>query len=231
MDKKLQTIRQAFEGLDTVALCDASPFVRALTPGLRASDVAIKMVGRAFTVTCCNDYLSVIKALEEATEGDVLVVDGGRQSMAIFGELLAADAKRRGLAGAVIDGAVHHVEGIRLVGFPVYYRWTNPRAGRAAVVEPRTDVVSVCGVSVRRGDWMVGDADGVVIVPGDHAEEIIGVAREIKKVDAKVFESVKKGASLTEIMKFESFRREHDQEIRSRIESSQSESKDEDDKH
>lgn len=217
MEKSDIKIRQRFDGLDTPALCDASPLVRAMAPGLVAACPSLKMVGRAYTVQCTNDYLSVINALSEASEGDVLVVDGGRQSQAVFGELLAAEAKRRGLAGAVIDGAIHHVSGIREVCFPVYYRWTNPRAGRAAVVEPRPSVVSVSGVTVVKGDWIFGDADGVVVIPPTQIEEILAVAEEIKKVDAKVFENVQNGAALNQIMKFETFRRDHDREIREKI--------------
>lgn len=217
MEKALQRIRQRLDQLDTASLCDASPLVRALAPGLTPACPDLVMAGRAFPVQCTNDYLSVIKALSEAGEGDVLVVDGGRQNQAIFGELLAAEAKRRGLSGAVIDGAVHHVSGIRAVRFPVYYRWTNPRAGRGAVIEPRTDIVSVSGATVARGDWLLGDADGVIVVPAAQAEEILSVAEEIKRVDAKVFESVRQGASLTEIMKFEEFRRDHEQDIRSKL--------------
>lgn len=213
----MENLRKQLERLDTAALCDASPLVRALAPGLTPACPDLLMIGRAFTVQCINDYLSVIKALSEASEGDVLVVDGGRQSQAIFGELLAAEARRRGLAGAVIDGAVHHLKGIREIRFPVYYRWIHPRAGRAAVIEPPTEVISVAGATVGRGDWIFGDADGVVVIPAPQAPEIVSVAEEIKRVDEKVFQSVKKGASLTDIMKFEEFRRSHDQEIRGRI--------------
>lgn len=220
MDRTSSKIRGRLERLDSVSLCDASPLVRAMAPGLTPACPEILMAGQAYTVQCINDYLAVIKALSEAAEGDVLIVDGGRQSQAIFGEFLAAEAKRRGLAGAVIDGAIHHVDGIREIKFPVYYRWTNPRAGRAAVIEPPTNLVSVAGVTVERGDWVFGDADGIVVIPPSQVEEIIAVAEEIKKVDDKVFQSVRKGAALTEIMEFEEFRRAHDKEIRMQIDSS-----------
>jgi len=217
MDSKLKKIYKRYGKLDSAALCDASPFVTALSPGLKPASSDLVMFGRAFTIKCSNDYLTVIKGLSEAGEGDVLVVDGARQSLAIFGELLAAEAQRQGLAGAVIDGAIHHVKGIRALNFPVYYRWVNPRAGRADVIEPQTNLISVCGASVANGDWIFGDADGIVIIPSSQMEDVLEVAEEIKKVDEKVFDNVKNGASLTEIMKFEEFRRQHEREIRSRI--------------
>lgn len=217
MDRQIHKIRSRFEHLDTASLCDASPLVHAFAPGLRALHPHLHLVGRARPISCSNDYLTVLKGLSEAQEGDVLVVDGHRQSQAIFGELLAAEAKRKGLAGAVIDGSVRDVNGMRHLEFPVYYRWSYPRAGRAEIIEPHHEVVSVCGVTVFHGDWIMGDADGIVAVADDQIEMVLAVAEEIQKVESKVFESVKAGASLTEIMKFEEFRREHERDIRSKL--------------
>jgi len=217
MDKTQEKVRSRFEKLDTASICDASPLVRAFAPGLVPVCPQKKMVGRVRPVSCTNDYLTVIKALSSAAAGEVLVVDGHRQNQSVFGEMLAAEASRLGMAGAVIDGAVRDVEGMRRIGLPVYYRWTNPRAGRAEVVEPPADYVSVCGVTAFAGDWIVGDGDGIVIVPSEQAEAVLMVAEEIQRVDEKIFESVKRGASLAEIMKFETFRRDHEREIRQKL--------------
>lgn len=218
MDHAFQKMKERFEKLDCASLCDASPFVHAFAPGLKPLHPNKRMMGRARTICCTNDYLTVIKALTEALAGEVLVVDGRRQNHAIFGELLAAEAHRLGLSGAVIDGAVRDTNGMRELDFPVYYRWTNPRAGRAEVIEPPGEVVSVCGVTVFTGDWIMGDADGIVVIPAMQVEEVLSVAEEIQKVEEKVLRSIRKGASLTQIMKFEEFRREHERDIRSKIE-------------
>lgn len=217
MEHDLKKIRDRFERLDCASICDASPLVRAFAPGLKPLHPEKRMVGRARTICCTNDYLTVIKTLTEAKEGEVLVVDGRRQNQAIFGELLAAEAHRRHLAGAVIDGAVRDVTGMRQIGIPIYYRWTNPRAGRAEIIEPPEDFVSVCGVTVFQGDWVMGDSDGIVVVSSDQIDTVLSVAEEIQKVEEKVFKSIKGGASLTQIMKFEEFRREHEKDIRSRL--------------
>lgn len=218
MDQRISNIRQKFSKLDCASLCDSSPLVLAISPGLIALHPTIPLVGRAFPVMCSNDYLTVIKALSEAKEGDVLVVDGRNQTQAVFGELLAAEASRKGLAGAIIDGAVRDLAGMRSLEFPVYYRFVNPQAGRADVIEPPANVVSICGVTVAKGDWVLGDADGVVVIPDSQIDEILAVAEEIDNVENKVFDSIRKGESLTKIMKFEEFRREHDREIRNRLE-------------
>jgi regulator of RNase E activity RraA len=218
MDQRVSNIRNRFAKMDCASLCDASPLVLAMSPGLQALHPDIPLVGRAFPVMCSNDYLTVIKALSEAKEGDVLVVDGRNQTHAVFGELLTAEAKRKGLAGAIIDGAVRDLAGMRSLHFPIYYRYVNPQAGRADIIEPPAAVVSICGISVTKGDWVLGDADGIVVIPDAQIDEIISVAEEIEGVENKVFESVTKGESLTKIMKFEEFRREHEREIRNKLE-------------
>jgi len=218
MDQRHNNIKERFCRLDCASLCDASPLVLSVSPGLIPLHPNLPMVGRAFPVMCSNDYLTVIKALSEAKEGDVLVVDGRNQTHAVFGELLAAEAKRKGLTGAVIDGAVRDLSGMLSLDFPVYYRFVSPQAGRADIIEPPTSVVSIGGVTVAKGDWVLGDADGVVVIPDAQIDEIMAVAEEIEGVENKVFESIKQGESLTKIMKFEEFRREHEREIRNKLE-------------
>lgn len=219
MEKETKDILGRLEKLDCASLCDASPLVRSLIPGILVPlHPHLKMIGRVYPINCSNDYLTVIKEMSEARAGDVLVIDGRGQTQAIFGELLAAEAKRKGLAGAVVDGAVRDINGMKELDFPVYYRCSNPRAGRAEVVELPTEVVSVCGATAVAGDWIMGDADGVVIIPGSQAETIVLVAEEIQKVETKVFKSIKGGESLIEIIKLEEFRRAHEREIRSNLE-------------
>jgi len=211
-------LRKRLLKLNCAALCDASPLVRVITDLIPIHSDAERMVGIAHPISCFNDYLSIIKGIADAQKGDVLVVDGEGQEQAVFGELLAAEAFRRGISGIIVDGAIRDIAGILQIGMPVYYRSSNPRAGRAEVIEVPTDIVSINGVIVTLGDWIVGDADGVIAIPSDQAAEIIEVAEEIQSIEAKVFKSVKKGESLLEIIRFEGFRREHEHEIRSRLE-------------
>ena len=205
------------EMLDCASICDASPLVRAFSPGLIPLHPQLRMAGRARTIGCSNDYLAVVKALSEAKAGEVLVIDGRGQGYALFGELLAAEAHRRGVRGAIVDGAVRDLHGMRQLEFAVYYRSINPRAGRAETIEPHTGMLSICGVVIMEGDYLFGDEDGIVVIPADQAETIVAVAEEIQHVESKVLDSVLAGESLTQIMKFEEFCREHDQEIRNKL--------------
>lgn len=214
---KDEKIRQRLLTLDTAALCDASPLVRSLGVGLISTHPTKKMVGQAHVVSCFNDYLAVIKAMTEVQSGNVLVIDCRGQTYAAFGELLTAEAIRLNLSGVVVDGAVRDLAGMKQLDLPVFYRYTNPRAGRAEVIEHSSEHVSICGITVFRGDWVVGDYDGVVIIPKGNIEMIVAVAEEIEHIENKVFDSVLKGESLMKIMKFEEFRLAHEKEIRDKL--------------
>lgn len=157
--------------LPTAAISDSQARIGG-APGISMVGLGKgSMVGSAFTVrTRPGDNLVVHKALELAEEGDVLVVDaGGGVDRAILGGLMCRYAERRRLGGLVVDGAVRDVEDLQAGALPVFARAvihqgpykTGPGALRGAV--------SISGTPVHAGDIVVGDVDGVVIVPIEQA--------------------------------------------------------------
>lgn len=92
--------------LDTASLCDADRSIRFMSREIRLRSDARLMAGIARTIRVQDDFLGVIKTLGDSLPGEVLVVDGGGGSLALAGELFASEARRRGLAGLVVDGAV-----------------------------------------------------------------------------------------------------------------------------
>ncbi|WP_028658522.1 methyltransferase [Nocardioides insulae] len=138
--------------------------------------------GTAFTVwTRPGDNLGIHQALEHVQPGDVIVVSGGGdESRALIGELIAGKAKIRGVAGFLLDGAVRDAEGLAEYDMPVFARVRTP-AGPYKDGPYALDVdVAVGGVVVRPGDIILGDADGVVVVPLESAE-LIATRAEAKQ--------------------------------------------------
>jgi len=140
-----------------------------------------KLAGPAFTVrTAAGDNLLVHKALDSAQRGDVVVVDaGGWLDNAIIGELMAARAKQRGIAGLVIWGAIRDSAELGAGSYPVYAAGVTHRGpyknGPGEINVP----VVIGGMPVNPGDIIVGDADGLVAVPQEQAERVLASAKSI----------------------------------------------------
>jgi RraA family protein len=136
----------------------------------------LRLLGPACTVKVFpGDNLMVHKSLDLANPGDILVIDASSSTMtAVLGDLVSTKARHRGLAGVVLDGLVRDVDGILALGdLPVFARGSTPlgplHRGPGEVNYP----VSVGGIVVNPGDIIVGDADGVVVVPQESAEDLL----------------------------------------------------------
>jgi 4-hydroxy-4-methyl-2-oxoglutarate aldolase len=146
---------------------------------------SMKVAGPAFTVEVRpGDNLMIHAALQLAKPGDVIVVDGkGDLSCALTGALMAAHAQKAGIAGFVIDGAVRDTEDCARGSFPVFAAGANANGPWKNAPGRINWPVSLAGTPVNPGDLIVGDADGVVVVPRETAAAIVGAAQA--KVDAE----------------------------------------------
>lgn len=139
-----------------------------------------KIVGPAFTVlTAGGDNKAIHEAVDTAAPGDVIVVDGQAAThRAVVGELLARRAQVRGVAGIVVDGAIRDVVDIEELGFPTWARAVTPagpyRNGPGFVQVP----VSIGRVVVNPGDIIVGDDDGVTVIPRHRLERVVTATEE-----------------------------------------------------
>src|SRR5918996_1209021 len=115
--------------IEVSALCDADKDLPVVDPAVRAMVPDVRMAGPALTVVAEDDHLPVFSALDEAAAGDVLVIATGGGDRAVVGELFATEARRRGLAGIVVDGRCRDVAGLRRLGLPVFARGTIPASG------------------------------------------------------------------------------------------------------
>jgi 4-hydroxy-4-methyl-2-oxoglutarate aldolase len=173
---------------------DMEPTIRSIVPGKR-------MIGPAFTVKCfVGDARAVALAIDRAQPGDILVIDaGGTERATPWGSMSSQAAKMRGLGGCVTNGAVRDIEELIEIGLPVFAKGTSVRGN--VKLHPGWIGLPICvgGVVVKPGDIMIGDSDGVVVLPTERAEEVCAKAEEQQKKEKEIFRRIRSGEPLTVI--------------------------------
>lgn len=175
--------------------------IQTRTPGQR-------MAGQAFTVrTCPGDWSKVAQAIDAANPGDVLVADCAGVPPAVFGELAAASAKNKNLAGVVIHGAIRGTEiGTRL-GIPLFSTSVCSNTGEPKGFGEMGVEVNICGQPVRPGDWIFGDDDGVMVLPREQAVEYANRALDMHESQQRIAAEIRAGkktlAAITNLRKWE----------------------------
>jgi 4-hydroxy-4-methyl-2-oxoglutarate aldolase len=180
--------------IEVSALCDADKGLPVVDPAIRAMVRDVRMAGPALTVAAPDDHLPVFSALAEAQPGDVLVIAGGH--VAVAGELFATEARRRGLAGIVIDGWCRDLQGLRRLGLPVFARGTTPMSGSTVSRTPLRGQIRCGGVDVAPGDIVFGDDDGVVIAPPRQIEAALAAAEAIVRAERAILAAMERGEAL-----------------------------------
>ena len=160
----------------------------------------IKMVGRAFTVrTYPGDWAKPVEAVDKANKGDVIVIDAGGASPAVWGELASWSAKQKGIAGVIIDGAIRDVPEIKKLKFPAFAKIISPQAGEPKGFGEIGIPVEIGGVPVLSGDWIIGDDDGVMVIPKAKAAEIANRAMDVLEKENRVRKEIKEGSTLSQV--------------------------------
>jgi len=169
--------------------------VGLLEPAIRPIFPAARVVGSAVTVSCAaGDNLMIHAALAVVQPGDVLVVATSSPSTAgMFGELLAESCKAQGVAGLVIDAGVRDTAELTTMGFPVWSRVVWAQGTTKAIPGSVNVPIGCAGALVHPGDVIVGDADGVVIVPRADAASIVAAANERLAKEARTRERLRAG--------------------------------------
>ncbi len=186
-------------GIDVSALSDADKTLPVVDPAVRAMIADVRMAGPAFTVVAEDDHLPVMSALSEAAPGDVLVIATNGGSRAVFGELVATEASRRGLAGIVADGFCRDLRGLRAIGLPVFARGTTPRSGTAVSRAPLGAKIVCGGVEVSPGDVVFGDDDGLLIATADRIAAALETAELIGRSERAILAAQARGEALHEV--------------------------------
>jgi 4-hydroxy-4-methyl-2-oxoglutarate aldolase len=187
-------------GHSAATLYEASGLPIACDPGLRPAWPGAGLAGPAYTVRGVGgDNMALHNAVVTAPAGHVLVVDVQGAAHGHWGEVLAVAAQVRGLVGLVIDGGVRDVDELARLEFPVFAR-TVTVLGTAKHHPGELGVpVTVGGVTVRTGDLVVGDSDGVVALPHEHIESIVARADARVAKERRILDQLRAGRTTLEL--------------------------------
>jgi 4-hydroxy-4-methyl-2-oxoglutarate aldolase len=187
-------VRQASE-YQAAILADVAGRRGALHGRIQPLRPAMKVAGTALTVEVRpGDNLMIHAAISLAKPGDVLVIDGkADQTAALMGTIMMTACQKLGIAGVVVDGAVRDSLEIEEMGFPVFSFGTNPNGPTKLVPGRIGHPVTVGGVTVHPGDFILGDADGVVVVERDKIESLLPLAAKKVKDEAARIAAIKEG--------------------------------------
>ncbi len=193
----LDEIRKVLEKVSTPNLSDAMHRGGGLH-GLVSRNPAKRLCGPAFTVlTAPGDWAKPVQAIDEAKPGDVLVIDAGDDYPAMWGGLASLTAVQRGLGGVVIRGACRDLADIVSSGLALWSTRTCADAG-----EPRGlgcfGIPLVLGdQAIRPGDWLVGDEDGLVVIPAAQVVEVANRAADVNERETRLAAEIRAGHSLS----------------------------------
>lgn len=177
----------------------------ALDPAIKPIVRSMKTCGRALTVRChTGDNLMLIKAINMAESGDVIVADmGAAKDSGPFGEVLAVECVTKGIAGLVVSCSVRDSIEIEELGFPVFSNGLCIKGTAKASLGTINHPICCGGQIINPGDIVLGDADGVVVVPQAEAGEVLKAAQERTKKEEEVMRRLRAGESLFDIYHYQ----------------------------
>lgn len=202
LQEKIERYEKIYTGAITDILdemgyhnCALSHDLKSLVPGQRVTGIAYPMYGEPTTEDNPDIvYSPLLKMLGDITEGQVIVSKANDDIAAHLGELSAETAKYRGCRGAVIYGGVRDTDYIINLGFPVFSRYTTPLdvLGRWQLLDYNCEI-EIEGVVVRPGDFIVGDRDGVLVIPQEISDELLLKAEEVVNTENLVRKDILQG--------------------------------------
>lgn len=194
--------------LDTATLSDALDKlgIAGQCYRIKPRDNSFRMAGRAWTLLygpAGNPPGTVGDYIDDVPPGSVIVLDnGGRENATVWGDILTEIANRRGIAGTLIDGVCRDTYLCRELGYPVFSKDHWMRTGKDRVQVEATGVpVNIGDARVAPGDIVKGDADGVIVIPKAHEDQVLDAAEAIDAAEIRIREAVRSGMRLDEARK------------------------------
>ena len=204
-----RNFRSRLEKLSTTNLSDALDKVglRGAVIGIRPLFGMPKVIGRAVTIkiTAAGMMKSKrhlgIDAIASASPGDVIVIDNrGDTYNNCWGEILSCAAQKKGVSGVFIDGAARDVDFCQEIGFPVFARGIVPITARGRIMQEDFNCpIRLGDIQVRPGDILVGDVNGIVVIPPEKAEEVLTAAEMILENEERMKADILSGMDILEV--------------------------------
>jgi 4-hydroxy-4-methyl-2-oxoglutarate aldolase len=185
----------AFAGVPTGFAVDAQNGQGAIGHRIKPLRPEVSFAAPAVTADCGpRDNLGLFVAIEVAQPGDVLVLaTGAYEGTSLLGDHVAAMARNKGIVAFVTDGLVRDVEGLLQVGLPVWCRGVSPNSPyKSGPCEVGT-AVTLGGVTVASGDLVIGDRDGVVVVPQARIDEVAATLAQVRAKEAEMGAAIEAG--------------------------------------
>ncbi|HEY8462750.1 MAG TPA: RraA family protein [Bacillota bacterium] len=194
-----------FKKLDVCCISDALDRlgIRGGLEGIRPVVAGADICGTAFTVhyiPCGMVKGTVGDFLDDVAPGQVVVIDnGGRTYCTVWGDLMSLTASKMKVAGTIIDGVCRDVPVIQKLQYPIFTKGVYMVTGKDRVEVDAINVpVAIAGVQVKPGDLIRGDDTGVIVIPQEKAEAVLGVAKEIADKEALIEKEIENGNTLRE---------------------------------
>ena len=191
-----------FEKLPTTIISDSMNKMNSMSYDLKPLISNIHVAGRAFTVQSMSggNYGSHM-ALYQARIGDILVIDArGDKNTSVWGGIQTYVAIKKGIKAVVINGTIRDVQEIRKYRFPMFCLGATPNGPHKGWKDNINVPISCAGVSVNPGDIIVGDDDGVVVVPKQNAKDVLEKAKSKLKLEEEWIKRIDQGIPLYKIL-------------------------------
>ena len=198
-------IIESYRNIPVANIGDARGRFGCMSWMIKPMNPDMRLCGPALTVqTYRADNLAIHVALEMARPGDVLVIDaGGIYDTGLWGGLMNQMARQKKLGGVILDGGVRDCQELAASPLPVFARSVSPQGGFKASPGSVNVPVSCGNVPVLPGDLVVGDADGIVVIPSGKAEEILEKSRAVVNKEREIRERIEKGETLYNLLKLD----------------------------
>jgi 4-hydroxy-4-methyl-2-oxoglutarate aldolase len=201
----MKNFKSNWIGLSTSTVSDALDKlgIKGQCFGVKPLKRDFRIIGTAYTIKYIaqvDEECTVGDYIENVPPGSIIVIDNeGRQDVTVWGDILTRYAKIKNIKGTVINGVCRDTNSSLDIDYPIFSKGTYMRTGKDRVQFVNDNIpISFGAISINPGDIIMGDADGVVVVPKDMENEVLEAALSIERSELSIIDSVEKGMSLKE---------------------------------